>query len=88
MSTLEMTFTKELRDSLPPWGVNQKPWLDLSLRWAKEAEGPVVAIIRRGGRQGGVWRDIEFRALMDNPKVPKIMIIDPITKRTKVIYKK
>ncbi|MDX1926135.1 MAG: putative Ig domain-containing protein [Pirellulaceae bacterium] len=91
LTTLEMTFTDEVRSLLPKWEFGnptaQRPWLELSRRFAAEAEGEVIALVRAGGRPDGVWKMIEFPELMKNSKVTKITIIDPVTQRTRIIYK-
>jgi len=75
---------------MPEWNPNDpnsiRAWETLSREYAKNASGTVRAVIGESTRPGSVWENIELPELMKNPKVTKIIIIDPATGKETVIF--
>lgn len=55
---------------------------------AKRASGEIRAIIGSSLRKGNVWENIELPTLKRNPKVTKIIVMDPETRREKIIFER
>jgi len=68
--------------------ISVKAWEDASREYAQSASGTVRAVVGESLRTGNKWQTIELPALMQNPKVTKLITIDPITKVEKVIFTK
>jgi hypothetical protein len=75
---------------MPEWNPNQpstiQAWESLSREYARNASGTVRAVIGESSRSGSMWKDVELPELMKNPKVEKIIAIDPLTRTERVIF--
>ena len=75
---------------MPEWNPNDpnsiRAWENLSREYAKNASGTVRAVVGKSTRPGSVWEIIELPELIKNPKVNKIIKIDPVTGKTTVIF--
>lgn len=65
-----------------------KAWQDISAEYAKGVSGTVRAVIGQSLRAGNVWETAELPALMRNPRVDKIITIDPATGVQKLIFQR
>ncbi len=82
-TTLEALI--ENRDiKMPAWDPDDpavvQAWKDISAEYAKGVSGTVRAVIGKELRPGNVWESAELPALINNPNVDRIIIIDPVTK--------
>jgi len=75
---------------MPEWNTNNpaatKAWEELSREYAKNASGTVRAVIGESLRPGSLWENVELPALKQNPRVDKIIVIDPATKVERTIF--
>jgi RHS repeat-associated protein len=75
---------------MPEWNPNDpnsiRAWENLSKEYAKNASGTVRAVVGESTRPGSVWEIIELPELMKNPKVNRIIKIDPATGKETVIF--
>lgn len=81
-TTLEMLIDSR-KVVLPAWDAaspsSVKAWQDVSSAYAKSASGTVRAVVGRNLRPGNIWETFELPALKSNPKVDRIMTVDPGT---------
>lgn len=63
-------------------------WEEASELYARGAKGTVYAVVGKTVRSGSVWSRIEMPALEANPKVTKIISIDPATHVETTIYRR
>lgn len=77
---------------MPIWNENNpisvKKWKGVSDLYASQVSGEVRAILGKNLRAGNVWETVELPRLKNNPKVTKIITIDPETNIETVIYQK
>jgi hypothetical protein len=80
--TLE-AIIEERGISMPSWDptnpASLQAWEEASRQYAAGASGEVRAVIGKSLRPGSVWETIELKALKANPRVTKIIEIDPAT---------
>lgn len=85
-TTLEMKLAEE-GVSMPPFRENPDAWFQASREFAEGASGPVDAFVTGSVRPNSVFNTIEKPALLLNPNVPKINVIDPLRPwQTRIIY--
>lgn len=83
----------ETRDiNLPQWNASNpasiQAWQDASRSYAENASGTVRAVVGNNLRPGNIWETVELPALMGNPRVKKIMRVDPTTGAETLIFKR
>jgi hypothetical protein len=75
---------------MPAWDPSKpavmKLWEDVSTEYALQVKGEVRAVVGRELRPGNIWETKELPALMANPNVTQITIIDPETLIETVIF--
>lgn len=90
-TTLEMLL-EDRGIKLPPWDAGNPSvvaaWENASAEYARNASGTVRAVIGAEMRPGNVWQTQELPALLSNPKVTKIIVIDPKTLKETLIFKR
>lgn len=88
-TTLE-TLIEERGIKMPDWDPTNpasiKAWENLSADYAAGASGKVRAVIGKDLRPGNIWETRELPALMSNPKVTRIVTIDPASGIAKRIH--
>jgi hypothetical protein len=82
------TLEDLLRERGIPEPTTMDGWIELSRQFAQEASGEVRAVVGESTRPNSVWESVELPALMNNPNVTKITIIDPKTGAETVIYQR
>jgi len=89
--TLE-TLVADRNIKMPAWDeanpASVKAWKDISAEYANGASGDVRAVIGQNLRADNVWESRELPALLKNPNVTSITVIDPATKQLTVIFKR
>lgn len=65
-----------------------RQWTAISKKYAELVSGEVRAVIGKRLRNENIWESRELPALKANPNVTKITIIDPKTKKEKIIFKR
>ena len=89
--SLEM-LVERYNINMPDWDMDDpstiRAWEELSKEYAKRASGEIRAIIGSSLRKGNVWENIELPTLKRNPKVTKIIVMDPETRREKIIFER
>ena len=87
--TLESTLESQ-SITMPEWDFSDsdaiREWRYASATYAKQVSGEVRAIIGSDINPKGVWTTIELPILKANPKVTKIITIDPETLQETVIF--
>jgi len=82
-TTLE-ALIEERNIVMPLWDTGNpevvQAWKAISADYAKGASGTVRAVIGENLRPGNVWETAELPALIRNPRVDRIITIDPATK--------
>jgi len=63
-----------------------KAWEDISTEYADGASGEVRAVVGKQLRAGNIWENKELPALINNPNVTKITVIDPATEEATTIF--
>jgi hypothetical protein len=90
-TTLE-TLISERGIEMPPWDPTNpsavRAWEEISAEYAANASGQVRAVIGQSLRPGNIWETREMPALMNNPKVTEIVVIDPLTNHTQVVFRR
>ena len=90
-TTLEMLIEAR-KIIMPTWDQNNqesiKAWEDISSEYATCASGTVTGVIGKDLRPGNIWENRELPALKNNPNITKIVIIDPKTKISTVIFQR
>ncbi|MGN6832996.1 RHS repeat-associated core domain-containing protein, partial [Neisseria sp. P0017.S007] len=90
-TTLEMLIEAR-KIIMPKWDQNNqasiKAWEDISSEYATCASGTVTGVIGKDLRPGNIWENRELPALKNNPNITKIVIIDPKTKISTVIFQR
>lgn len=75
---------------MPAWDASNptvvQAWQNISAEYASGVSGTVRAVIGQNLRPGNVWETAELPALLKNPKVDKIVTIDPVTRLEKTIF--
>ena len=74
---------------MPPWTdgpAAEALWRKASLAFAQGARGTVRVVLGDNVRSDGVWMDIERKALEANPRVTRIVAIDPRTGSESVLF--
>ena len=88
-TTLEMLIDSR-KVALPTWDAanpaSVKAWQDVSSAYAESASGTVRAVVGPNLRPGNIWETFELPALKQNPKVDKIMTVDPSTGKEKLVW--
>ncbi len=78
--------------SIPAWDpadpASLRAWQELSQQYAAGASGEVRAIIGQSLRPGNLWESIELPALKANPRVTKIVTVDPATSAERIIFQR
>lgn len=78
--------------SPPKWSFDDPDaeawWSKVSETYATNSQGEVHAVIGPDLRPGGVWKTVELPRLMDNPRVTKIVIIDPETGAETTVFER
>lgn len=67
---------------------SNKIWEDVLASYAKQVSGGVRAVVGKNLRKRNIWVNIQLSRLHNNPKVTKIIIIDPKTLEEKVIFRR
>lgn len=88
-TTLEMLI--ETRDiKMPAWDptnpASVKAWEDISAEYARGVSGRVRAVVGQELRPGNIWETKELPALLGNPRVTSIVVVDPATRASRQIY--
>lgn len=82
-TTLE-TLIEQRNIKMPAWDTNNpdvvSAWKTISAEYAAGASGTVRVVLGKDLRPGNVWETAELPALKNNPRVEKIVAIDPVTK--------
>ena len=65
----------------------QALWASISKKYADLVSGEIRAVVGTNLRKDNIWETFELPALMKNPNVKKITIIDPKTKKETIIIK-
>ena len=90
-TTLEMLIEAR-KIIMPTWDQNNqasiKAWEDISSEYGTCASGTVTGVIGKNLRPGNIWENRELPALKNNPNITKIVIIDPKTKISTVIFQR
>ena len=90
-ATLEVLL-EERAIGLPPWDPADPEvvaaWKDVATEYAQYARGEVRAVVGKTLRPQNVWEGAEFPALKANPRVTKIITIDPATGVETVVFKR
>lgn len=77
---------------MPAWDTNNtatvQAWKNIAAEYAQGASGTVRAVIGENMRPGNVWEVAELPALKNNPKVTKIVTIDPATGKENIIFER
>ncbi len=72
---------KRQRIDIPDWDLDKpaviRAWKDVSGLYANQASGEVRAVVGTSLREGNVWETVELPRLIANPKVTRIVQIDP-----------
>jgi hypothetical protein len=63
-------------------------WKDISAAYANNVSGTVHAVVGQNLRPGNIWETAELPALINNPKVTQIIIVDPLTGVKTTIFKR
>jgi len=76
---------------LPPWGNGEDPavvkaWEAVSDTYAQGVSGEVRAVVGSDLRPRNVWQTVELPRLMSNPKVTRIIQIDPETGVESILF--
>jgi hypothetical protein len=88
-TTLEMLI--ENRGILMPEWNSLNPsavmaWERISVQYAADASGTVRAVVGSSLRPGNIWQNVELPRLIENHTVGEIIIIDPATYDSSVIF--
>jgi len=79
-TTLESLMQRQ-RIDIPDWDLDNpaviRAWKDVSGLYANQASGEVRAVVGTSLREGNVWETVELPRLIANPKVTRIVQIDP-----------
>ena len=90
-TTLEMLIEAR-KIIMPTWDQNNqasiKAWEDISSEYATCASGTVTGVIGKDLRPGNIWENRELPALKNIPNITIIVIIDPKTKISTVIFQR
>ena len=90
-TTLEMLIEAR-KIIMPTWDQNNqasiKAWEDISSEYTTCASGTVTGVIGKDLRPGNIWENRELPALKNIPNITIIVIIDPKTKISTVIFQR
>ncbi len=88
-TTLE-TLIDQRSIKMPAWDTTNpdvvKAWKTISAEYAAGASGTVRVVLGADLRPGNVWETAELPALKSNPRVERIIAIDPATKAETEVY--
>ena len=89
--TLESTID-DTNIIMPEWDFNSpssiKAWELSSNAYAEQVSGEIRAVVGDELRPGNIWENVELPRLKNNPNVTRIIIIDPKTKISKIIFER
>ena len=89
--TLESTISSK-KIVMPEWDFSKpssmEAWNLASGAYAEQVSGEIRAVVGSNLRPGNIWENIELPKLKANPKVTKIIIIDPKTREEKIIFER
>jgi len=87
-TTLE-TLMRQRGIHLPPYDetnpASVQAWMDASREYAANASGTVRVVLGKELRAGNIWEPVEYPTLLANPKVTRIIVIDPATGESSVL---
>ena len=90
-TTLEMLIEAR-KIIMPTWDQNNqasiKAWEDISSEYTACASGTVTGVIGKDLRPGNIWENRELPALKNIPNITIIVVIDPKTKISTVIFQR
>jgi len=76
--------------AMPAWDAanpaSVRAWSDASKAYAEGANGVVHAVIGNDLRPGNIWEAAELPALMSNPRVARIVRVDPLSGVQTIIF--
>lgn len=82
------TLEDILRERGIPEPTTMEGWIELSRELAEGASGEVRAVVGANSRPNSVWETVELPALLANPNVTKITVIDPKTGAETVLFER
>lgn len=88
-TTLE-TLIEQRNIRMPAWDTNNpdvvSAWKTISAEYAAGTSATVRVVLGKDLRPGNVWETAELPALKNNPRVEKIVAIDPVTRAETEIF--
>jgi hypothetical protein len=76
--------------NMPRWNPNDpasvEAWKWISREYAANASGEVHVVLGEELRPGGVWETVELPELLLNPRITRIVAIDPATLVERIIF--
>jgi hypothetical protein len=72
-------------DAEDPAGV--EAWIDASRKFAEGASG-VARVVLGETRPGNIWETVQLPALEANPRVTKVVAVDPSTNEERTIFER
>ncbi len=72
-------------DAEDPAGL--QAWIEASRQFAEGASGEARVVLGKT-RPGNIWEVVQFPALKANPRITKVIAIDPSTQERRTIFKR